>query len=116
MPLGRPTALEGPEWVVTEMGGEALLDRSRISLVFDAGQLSGTASCNRYVAEWARPTADRIRIGPARSTLRACAPALMDQERRFLELLGRFETVRFSDPGDLVLETAEGVILRASPS
>ncbi len=114
-PVARsPVALEGGEWVVVELEGSAPLEGSRISLEFADGQVSGEASCNRYAAEWARSAPDRIRIGEARATLRACAPALMDQERRFLELLGRFESVRITPGDELVLETGTGEELRAT--
>jgi heat shock protein HslJ len=38
----------------------------------------------------------------------------MDQERRFLELLGRFESVRITPGDELVLETGTGEELRAT--
>lgn len=108
--------LAGGVWFVVELAGQPLLERSRISLDFQGDQLSGDASCNRYAAEWARPAPGRIRIGPARSTLRACAPALMDQERRFLELLDRFETVTITTENELVLRSGSGEELRATRS
>lgn len=99
--------------MVTELDGEALVERSSISLEFGEGQVTGLASCNRYAAEWSRRAAADIQIGPAQSTLRACAPAIMDQERRFLELLGQFTSVRVTDGGELVLETPQGQTLHA---
>ena len=108
-------ALDGREWIVTELDGEPPLARSSMTLEFGEGEVWGSASCNRYVAVWSRPAPSRISVGPARSTLRACAPSIMDQERRFLELLEAWESVRVTQEGELVLETSGGVTLRARP-
>lgn len=113
---GAAATLVGGEWLVVELEGQPLLERSRISLEFEDDRLLGDASCNRYAAEWTRPAPGRIRIGPARATLRACAPALMDQERRFLELLDRFDSMTITADDELVLETGDGEELRATRS
>jgi heat shock protein HslJ len=105
--------LEGGEWVVAEMDGRPLLEGSRITLVFADGQVSGLASCNQYVADWSRSSPSGIRVGSPRSTLRACAPAVMDQERRFLDLLEGLESLDMARSGELVLRTAEGNAVRA---
>lgn len=111
---GAEATLGGVEWVVVELDGQPVLEGSRISLEFQDDQLSGDASCNRYAAEWTQPAPGRIRIGPARSTLRACAPALMDQERRFLQLLDRFEAATITSDNELILRTGSGEELRAT--
>jgi heat shock protein HslJ len=98
---------------VSELDGEPVLEQSRITLAFEDGQVSGLASCNRYVADWSRPSPSVIRIGLPRSTLRACAPAVMDQERRFLGLLERLRSIRMNGPGELVLQTPQGETVRA---
>ncbi|MEA3501193.1 MAG: META domain-containing protein, partial [Actinomycetota bacterium] len=58
------------------------------------GTLSGSAGCNNYNTSWETDNGS-IEIGPAASTLMACADEhVMTQETRYLELLALAETYR----------------------
>lgn len=60
----------------------------------DDDTLTGSAGCNTYNASWTASDGS-IEIGPATSTLMACAiEQVMAQEIRYLELLGLAETYR----------------------
>lgn len=105
---GATARLEGAEWIVEDIGGRGIIDRSRVTLTFADGRMAGQASCNRYNASYDNLGMGRIEIGDAAVTRMACAPALMNQEAAFLELLGAVDGYRFSETGALVLQTSDG--------
>lgn len=81
--------LLGTCWRLVRMDGKAPLDEAVPTLCFDEqGGLSGTGGCNRYSGT-AQFLGDGIEVGPLVSTRMACADAVMDQERIFLDRLGR---------------------------
>jgi heat shock protein HslJ/uncharacterized lipoprotein YbaY/membrane-bound inhibitor of C-type lysozyme len=100
---GEPEALLiGAEWVVEDIGG-TLVDRSRATLDFGVdGRLAGRASCNAYTTTY-KLTGESLTIGATATTMMNCAPSLMEQERRFLEVLQRVRTFDVTDTGALVL-------------
>jgi putative lipoprotein len=57
------------------------------TLTFEGDQrVSGSTGCNRYTAP-ITATDTSLRVGVIAMTRRACAPAVSDQERRFVEAL-----------------------------
>jgi heat shock protein HslJ/uncharacterized lipoprotein YbaY len=110
---GEPEALLiGAEWVVEDIGG-TLIDRSRATLDFGAdGRLAGRASCNAYTATY-RLTGESLTVGAAATTMMSCAPALMEQERRFMEILQRVQGFDITDTGALVLRDDLGRTITA---
>jgi Membrane-bound lysozyme-inhibitor of c-type lysozyme. len=53
--------LTGPVWMVTEVGGEAVMTNYRASMHFRAdGRLGGRASCNHFTARWERLGGDVV--------------------------------------------------------
>ena len=101
---GEPAALlHGAEWVVEDIGGAGIIDRSRVTLVFDAeGRVTGQGPCNRYAGSYTL-TGENLRFGRTAATMRACAKALMTQERRFFDLLASIDRFGFSPDGALYL-------------
>lgn len=100
--------LQEGEWRVEDIGGQGVVDNSPATLVFGSdGRLSGNASCNRLIASYT-VKGDKITISPAGLTMMACPPALMDQERKLVGLLGAVNAYRIDDTGALVLRTAAG--------
>ncbi len=106
---GEPvTLLLGPAWVVEDIAGGGIIDGSRVTLDFRAdGRLAGRASCNRYTARF-ELTGESLTVAPAASTRMACAPALMRQERRFLEALERVFRFDLDATGALLLIGTDG--------
>ncbi|RXZ42813.1 META domain-containing protein [Crenobacter cavernae] len=106
---GEPVALlRGAEWVVEDIGGGGIIDSSRATLNFrDGGRLDGRASCNSYSTSYTL-TGESLTVGRGASTLMACAPALMQQEQRFLDILQGVNRFEISDTGALVLIDAQG--------
>jgi heat shock protein HslJ len=101
---GEPAMLlGGAEWVVEDIDGGGIIDRSRATLVFvPDGRIVGRASCNEYVGRWTLD-AERLSIGNLAGTMKACAPALMLQERRFLDRLGAVSRFGITPEGALRL-------------
>jgi heat shock protein HslJ len=109
---GDPASLlQGGEWTVENIGGAGPVDGSRATLNFDVdGQLSGSASCNRYSGSY-RWSGEGLSVSPKTAmTLMACVPALMEQENRFMQLLGQTRGFRFGADGALILEAAGGTV------
>ena len=100
---GEPEALLiGVEWAVEDIGG-TLIDRSRATLDFGVdGRLAGRASCNAYTTTY-KLTGESLTIGATATTMMSCAPSLMEQERRFLEILQRVQRFDVGDTGALAL-------------
>jgi heat shock protein HslJ len=110
---GDPASLLRGEWRVEELGGIAVTAAPRITLVFGAqGRVSGEASCNRYTGT-IEVTGEGIVFGQLVATRRACAAAAMDQERSFLEVLGRVRMFELPGDGTLVLHAMDGRTVRA---
>jgi len=83
--------LEGRTWNVREYnnGRQAvvsLLPDTRLTLAFEKGTVSGEAGCNTFRAPF-KVQGNRITIGPAATTRKACADAVMTQEHEFLTAL-----------------------------
>lgn len=105
--------LQGAEWVIEDINGGGIIDSSRVEIVFYSNdRLAGQASCNNYSAEYAL-TGEALVIGAAISTKKACAPALMEQEQRFLDMLQRVQRFKFNEDGALLLLTPERETLTA---
>lgn len=59
------------------------------TLGIENGRASGTTGCNRWTADVVWSQGGSVRFGPIATTRMACAPALMVQERTFLDALKR---------------------------
>ncbi len=95
--------LIGHEWIVEDIDGGGFIDNSRALLTFDGeGRVGGFGSCNSYGATYALK-GERLTIGAAAATLRACAPALMDQEQKFLGTLSKARGFSIDETGALIL-------------
>jgi heat shock protein HslJ len=102
--------LPGSAWRVTTFAGQTPLADHPITLEFDAeSNISGNASCNRFGGT-CQIDGDKIEIGPLRSTRRACEPDVMQQEHKFLALLGAAQTWGITPEGELLLRSPEGEI------
>lgn len=102
-------SLPGSAWQVATFAGQSPLTEHPITFEFDTeGNIAGDASCNRFGGS-CQIEGDKIQVGRLRSTRRACEPDVMEQEYKFLALLGAAAT--WSLDGDkLVLTTPDGEI------
>lgn len=108
-PEGVAGVIVGPLWVAEEIavGGEAPIT---LQLGTD-GNASGRGGCNGYGGPYTL-AGDALRFGPLAATKMACAPALMDQEQRYLDTLAQVARYAVADDGALLLTTAEGREIR----
>ncbi len=112
-PSGADNRLLGT-WQVVEIAGRPVVADSQVTLAFDKeGRLSGNTSCNGFGAPYTLSGGDRISIPRPVMTMRACLPALMDQEGRLITLLEQVTTYRINGAGALVLSTASNQTLTA---
>jgi heat shock protein HslJ/membrane-bound inhibitor of C-type lysozyme len=105
---GEPASLLlGPERVVERIDGDRLIGDSRATIAFqEGGRVAGLASCNRYTATY-RLTGEGLSIVGGASTMMACEPALMGQERRFLDALAAVTRFEIAPDGALVLAAGD---------
>ena len=104
--------LPGSAWQVLTFAGQTPLANHPITFDFDhEGNIAGDGSCNRFGGS-CQIEGEKIKVGPLRSTRRACEPDIMQQEHKFLALLGSITA--WSIKGDqLVLTGSEGEICAA---
>lgn len=112
---GRGT-LDGTSWDLISYLGEkgtmeGILPGSRVTAVFSAGgRLGGSAGCNHYFGSY-REHGRSLTVREMGSTLMACLdPGVMEQESRYLSLLGAAEGFRI-DGDRLVLSDAKGATI-----
>ena len=100
--------LQGGEWVVEDIDGGGIIDRSRVTLNFGAdGRVTGRASCNNFMGEY-QLTGEGLSISHPATTRKACAPSLMEQEQRVLHNLDTLQRFDIDDTGALLLHSADG--------
>ncbi|VXB81226.1 META domain-containing protein [Pseudomonas sp. 8AS] len=111
-----PIRLESDKTYQVEWIGERpLIDRSHLTLTLgEDGRAYGNAGCNHWFASFTLE-GDKLTFGPAGSTRKMCAPALMEQEQRFLATLGSVQRWDVSGIGQLRLWPAEGKPIRLWP-
>lgn len=111
--LNAAEVLVGVEWVVEDIDGGGIVELSRTTLTFGAdGRVAGSLSCNSCTAGYT-VKGDSLTITQAASTLKACVPALMAQEERFMSIFRDVRTWTITDEGALVLRTADGRTITA---
>jgi putative lipoprotein len=104
--------LPGSAWQVITFAGQTPLADHPITMEFDTeGNIAGDASCNRFGGT-CTIDGSTIKIGPLRSTRRACEPDIMQQEQKFLALLGTMAAWSIKD-NELVLTGPEGEVRAA---
>lgn len=102
-------------WWVEDIDGAGVIDASHTTVGFpEEGRAMGDTGCNRYFGNVEFDN-ESLAFGPMAGTRKACAPALMEQEDRFYQALGRVRTWAVSpDTGLLHLEDDQGrTLIRA---
>lgn len=81
-----PQALVGT-WLAEDIAGRGVIDNLQSTLeIRDDGTYGGMAGCNHFTGTFSLAGA-KITFGPAATTRKMCVPAVMDQERKFLDAL-----------------------------
>lgn len=99
-------------WLAEDIRGGGVVDRVQTTLVLgEDGSVGGRGGCNAYTGS-RELDGDRIKFGPLASTMMACPPAVMDQERKFFDALEAVTAWRaLTDVGKLELLGSEGEVL-----
>jgi heat shock protein HslJ len=106
--------LIGSEWLAEDIDGAGVAGNSHSTLHFAAADhVDGDTGCNRFMGPLAAE-GQSIRIGPLATTRRACAPALMDQERRYLVALARGSGLRLDGALLVLLDESQQPLVRYS--
>jgi heat shock protein HslJ len=108
--------IRGITWRAEDIGGGGIIDRSRATLVLGTdGSVSGIASCNsysgRYTLDGGALTIGELSLARDKS----CAPSLMNQEKRFFEVLGGVQRVELLPTGALLVSGLDRQSLRFFP-
>jgi len=85
-----PPAAASPagRWLAEDIRGGGVIDRLQTVLeIGPDGAVSGSGGCNRIIGR-AAIDGNSISFGRVAATQMACAPAAMNQERKFLDALG----------------------------
>ena len=99
------------EW----LGERPLLERSHLTITLGAdGRAYGNAGCNHWFASYTL-AGEQLSFGAVGSTRKMCAPALMEQEARFLDSLSQVQRWDVSPIEQLRLWPAAGKPLRLRP-
>lgn len=111
-----PTPLQQDQAYTLEWIGERpLMDYSHLSLTLSGdGRAYGNAGCNHWFAPYTLQ-GEALHFGPVGSTRKLCAPALMEQEGRFLKALERVQRWDTSSEGQVRFWLDDGKALRFWP-
>lgn len=112
----QPTKLQQERSYVLEWIGERpLIDYSHLTLTLaDDGRAYGNAGCNHWFASYTLD-GDQLSFGKVGKTRKLCAPALMEQEQRFLQALETVQRWDVSAIEQIRFWPAEGKPLRFWP-
>ena len=105
--------LQGAEWVIEDIASAGVIDNSHAALQFlPDGRLAGSTGCNRLMGSYKSGAADaagaaQLSLQSAGTSRMACPPALMNQERKLLNLLPQVASYRIDRTGALELRTAD---------
>ena len=96
------------EWI----GERPLIDRSMLTLTLgDNNQASGLAGCNNWMAEY-QLSGNKLSLHNLATTRKLCAPALMEQEQRFLAALAKVQRWEFAEHQQLLLWPEQGAAIK----
>jgi heat shock protein HslJ len=99
------------EWI----GERPLIDNSHLTIILgEDGRAYGNAGCNHWFASYTLD-GDKLTVSNPGSTRKMCAPALMEQENRFLQSLTTIERWDISPIEQLRLWPASGKPIRLWP-
>jgi heat shock protein HslJ len=85
---------------------------SPIHLSFNSQQLSGYAGCNNYFAQYQISDAQNLKLtGPIGSSLKACSPAINQQEKTYLSLLPQVTYFKLENDRLLLLDQNKKTLL-----
>jgi heat shock protein HslJ len=99
-------------WLAEDINDGGVINYAQTTLLIKAdGSASGSGGCNRFTTK-ATIAGSKITFKPAAATRMMCAPAVMDQEQKFLSALERTRSYTVeADTGKLFLHDDGGKII-----
>lgn len=99
------------EWI----GERPLIDSSMLTLrLVDDQYAAGMAGCNNWSANY-QLNGNKLSLSDIATTRKLCAPALMEQEQRFLAHLARTQRWEFTEHQQLLLWPEQGKPIKLWP-
>ena len=112
----RQRLLQGAQWVVEDLAGKGIIDRSLMTVrFFGDNRVAGRASCNRFMGRY-KLTGEGLSFEALGTTMMACHESLMNQEQTFLKLMSEVVSGRIGRHGELLLQTQSGDLITAFQS
>ena len=103
--------LVGSRWLAEDIGGARVNERVQSRLeVLAEGRIAGHSGCNSFTGAGVLSNG-AVRVGALATTRKACPPAIMDQEQRFLTALGKAVRYETTSSGGLILRDSGGAAL-----
>ncbi len=115
VPSQDDNALTGTSWQVEDVASGGIIDSSNLTLTFgEDGRINGSSGCNSYMGDYS-VNGDELELSQLASTMMACPPAIMDLERKFLDVLGGAEEYSIDpDTMKLTITASNGQTIRTS--
>ncbi len=111
-PEGSSQTLIGGTWLAEDIRGGGVIDNAQSTISFaPEGSATGSGACNRFRGP-AKVEGTTVTIGPLAATRMACAPALMDQEQKFLAALEAARSFRLEGTLLKLLDEGGSEIMR----
>ncbi len=105
--------LQGAIWQVERIDGEQILERTAITFELRSdNRLVGVGSCNNFAGEY-QLGEEGLTFSQALTTMKACAPEILEQERRFLRSLEKIGWFDLNRDGELLLQGDDNRSIRA---
>lgn len=107
-----PADLSNTSWRVEDLENRGVVDRVQSTLEFgEQGAASGNLACNRFRTTYEQ-TGPGLRFGMVASTRMMCAESVMDQERRFDDVLKRTRGALLKEPFLYLLDERGATLAR----
>ncbi len=99
--------LQDSEWRITQFNSDVAPAPTAPTITFGSdGRLFGNSGCNNFNAEYSL-NGNAIDVSQLAVTMMACETPMMEQERRFFEVLNGLNRVSLDADGRLILEASE---------
>ena len=107
-----PARLTGGDWVVQSIGGLSVDGDRRARIAIAAGgRVTGSGGCNRLMGR-TDINGESITFGAIATTRMACAPAVMQQDRKLLDALAATRSYRIADAMLTLHDTSGAELVR----
>ncbi len=110
--------LDATSWILISWGEPTApstpLNNTRITAKFTSNTISGSASCNQYIANY-QTQESKLIINIAAISRKLCPEDIMNQERRYLAALEGAQSYNINDKGQLqisyMIEKTSGLLV-----